>query len=558
MKRKVIAACLLFALALPGAWAQTWYTGGGGKGIRLTVGLPAGKNLAADAWLAEFVQGNLIGDLQKYSAMTIIDRQNVEKILEEQKLQEAGFYEEKNYAQIGQLTNAQYILTGSITKLPKGDFSLQLGIADVEKGTRRATFNKTCTDGQLKNAAVLRDASFDLLTQMGVTLTPEGKKALYGVKGAAVEAETALARGIAAQKSGTVVQALSYYYNAASFDPSLAEAAGRLNVLSGTVAGGNIGQNVRNDIQRRAEWLKVLKEAAAFFKDHQPYKIVYNPTLTEGKTDYQKNTVELRFELALWPTTGFGVLNNILAGMDKAGKREAWGFKDWPLGGEGRVFFNRDGWGVPGMDFTVEAALLNDKGRTIATGQGKLESQVDRKESFVYATYAIQLVTFSVKAGDITDALTVKITKIDGKDAAAAGRAGYIQIAAVGSEYKIGDKGPAGGIIFGTLGGGGKRYLEAAPADFPKVKWEEAKRLCAGYKLNGYTDWFLPSIDELALMYGNLKVQGLGNFKNGENELYWSALLPRRDLEGWLFRFSDGGKYSSYSRSHHLRAIRAF
>jgi hypothetical protein len=48
-----------------------------------------------------------------------------------------------------------------------------------------------------------------------------------------------------------------------------AEAAGRLSVLSGTVAGGSIGENLRSDIRRREEWRKIMKEAAAYFKDIQ-------------------------------------------------------------------------------------------------------------------------------------------------------------------------------------------------------------------------------------------------------------------------------------------------
>jgi hypothetical protein len=560
------------------------------------VGLPSGRNLAkGELWLTEFVQGNLIGDFQKYSAMTVIDRQNLEKIIEEQKLSETGFYEEKNYAQVGQLTNAQYILSGSLTKQPKGGFSLQLGIADVEKGTRKASFNKICTEAALNNATVLKEAAFELLAQMGVNLTAEGKQSLYGVKSASVEAETALARGITAQKSGTVVEALSYYYNAASFDPGLAEAAGRLNVLSGTVtAGNNIGQNLRSDIQRREAWLKVMKEAAAFFKAHKPYEIVYDPTLTEGKVDYQKKTIELSFQLALWPTAAFGALENILAGLSRTGKMKDWGFDGWPRNGEGAVTGG-------GMLFTVEAALLNDKGKTIAAGEKSLYSEIGSlrenshrvKGGVVYADPVMGSITFTAKAGDITDALTVKITKIDGKDAAAAGRAGYIQIAAAGTEYKVGDKGPAGGIIFFTMGGNGWRYLEAAPEDLPQAEWGmkgkdiagtetrpgsgkkntdiilarlkeqgetgRAAQLCAGYELNGYRDWFLPGKDELDLMYQNLKKKGLGNFKTGE---YWSSSQwsqYHQDADSWHQHFGSGYQYErSRQNRYWVRAARAF
>jgi hypothetical protein len=55
-----------------------------------------------------------------------------------------------------------------------------------------------------------------------------------------------------------------------------------------------------------------------------------------------------------------------------------------------------------------------------------------------------------------------------------------------------------------------------------KVKGEigKAARLCEAFTNNGYKDWFLPSQDELKLMYKNLNEKGLGSFIN---DWYWSS-----------------------------------
>ena len=49
---------------------------------------------------------------------------------------------------------------------------------------------------------------------------------------------------------------------------------------------------------------------------------------------------------------------------------------------------------------------------------------------------------------------------------------------------------------------------------------EVQHKLCDNLILSGYDDWFLPSKDELNLMYTNLKVAGLGGFADA---WYWSS-----------------------------------
>jgi hypothetical protein len=117
-------------------------------------------------------------------------------------------------------------------------------------------------------------------------------------------------------------------------------------------------------------------------------------------------------------------------------------------------------------------------------------------------------------------------------------------------EYKIGETGPAGGIVFYVNSNGGG--MEAAPVSTEHTaKWgcygdfvtgtsgaigegksstkeilngcaepNIAAEWCDKLTYNGYSDWFLPSMKELELMYSNLKAKGKGNFSNSK---YWSS-----------------------------------
>lgn len=165
-------------------------------------------------------------------------------------------------------------------------------------------------------------------------------------------------------------------------------------------------------------------------------------------------------------------------------------------------------------------------------------------------------------------------------------------------DYAIGDVGPAGGFIFyvnPSYRADGWRYLEAAPHDqSAAAKWgcfrEEiegarggaigdgrgnthdmvaactthgtAADLCASYSLNGISDWFLPSIGELALMYRNLRATGLCDFGDGgyaDNYTYWSSTQVTADMAR-LIDFPDNGRehYDDKDYPRRVRAIRAF
>lgn len=82
-----------------------------------------------------------------------------------------------------------------------------------------------------------------------------------------------------------------------------------------------------------------------------------------------------------------------------------------------------------------------------------------------------------------------------------------------------------------------------------------AARICYNLVLNGFSDWFLPSKNELLLMYSNLKMAGLGNFSDN---YYWSS-SEETNLYALYVSFIDGSM-STYTKEGALRvrAVRAF
>jgi hypothetical protein len=89
-----------------------------------------------------------------------------------------------------------------------------------------------------------------------------------------------------------------------------------------------------------------------------------------------------------------------------------------------------------------------------------------------------------------------------------------------------------------------------------------AARICADLTLGGYTDWFLPSKDELNLMYENIgqgNVLGLGNVGNFANYYYYNSTEYDNNF-AWFQYFTNGIQliYFNKASTFIVRAVRAF
>ena len=89
-----------------------------------------------------------------------------------------------------------------------------------------------------------------------------------------------------------------------------------------------------------------------------------------------------------------------------------------------------------------------------------------------------------------------------------------------------------------------------------------AADLCANLTLGGYSDWFLPSEDELNEMYLNIgqgNALGLGNIGGFVNTYYWSS-TEVDNLQAWGQVFGNGNQGGSNKNYYGsiVRAVRAF
>jgi hypothetical protein len=82
-----------------------------------------------------------------------------------------------------------------------------------------------------------------------------------------------------------------------------------------------------------------------------------------------------------------------------------------------------------------------------------------------------------------------------------------------------------------------------------------AAKLCNDLELNGYDDWYLPSYDELTILYKNRNAVGCSN-----SSAYWSSSEFTMNFRtAWELNFADGTHmFRQKDNLRYVRAIRSF
>jgi len=439
----IIAAFIVFTQQQLQA-SQNW-TGNGGKGMSITILAPQATGLEErQSHLPALIQGEFISNFSSYSAIDVLDWQRREAIYVH--ILSSPSYSDSVQAQtareLGNLIPTTHFMDGKLLKTPTG-YNLQVSIIRNSDKITTASFSGNFTFWELNNLTGIRRASLELLPRAGVTLTAKAQQELAGAAQANyVTAQTALARGVTAQRQGTEVAALSYYFQAATFDPSMTEAVNRSSVLNADITSGNIGDNVRNDIQWRRQWVERLKETEEFFDnfnkmESMPYTLFYTNDIKQGTINYEKETVTMSIETYLyssgiWTLSIERALQAVWDGLNATGRKDTWQLGNWPQ----RGVTDLNAFARKSNNFSVVFELLNNQnkviGKQILQAGGSWELNWSGRPHIVISAPDRKTMNFqNVDANEITDRMTIRVASVNEKDAESAAIDGVLQIWAI-------------------------------------------------------------------------------------------------------------------------------
>jgi TolB-like protein len=224
-----MAASVSLALVAPGAWGDLGAQGrGGGQDTRPGIAVMPFDNSGSygqdkenfDA-LQKGIAGMLISELAANPAARVVERAEIQKLLEEQNLGATGRVDPQTAAKVGKLVGARYVITGAFIDF-YGDFRLDARIVNVE----------TSEIVRVESDRMQRDHLFDIIRNVAArlmkdtNLPPLPKQASDQRMSRQIptEALTFYSKALLYQDRGQKDKAVEMYQRALAVFPEYAEA----------------------------------------------------------------------------------------------------------------------------------------------------------------------------------------------------------------------------------------------------------------------------------------------------------------------------------------------
>lgn len=172
----------------------------------------------------------IVADLGKVHALKLLEREQVQALVDEMRLAETGRVDPATGARSGRLLRAQNVVQGSIQEPAADQVQLDASAINSVNASVAASGSAGGAMDQLLDAQ--KQVVFQLLDRLGVQVTPAERSALEERATRNLQAFLLYSRGLAAEDNGDFAGAASLFNQAASRDPSFRDAGGRAAAAS--------------------------------------------------------------------------------------------------------------------------------------------------------------------------------------------------------------------------------------------------------------------------------------------------------------------------------------
>lgn len=168
----------------------------------------------------------VVTDLAKVRQLRLLERQQVQFLIDELRLGEEGRVDPATGARSGRLLQASQVLQGALGDVP-GSVQLRLDATVVTTVSAEVAATGEAADRLESLFDLEKEVLFQLLERLGVQLTPAEREALAERPTASLQAFLAFSRGLEAEDRGDLALAAAEYREAERLDPSFEDAGAR-------------------------------------------------------------------------------------------------------------------------------------------------------------------------------------------------------------------------------------------------------------------------------------------------------------------------------------------
>jgi tetratricopeptide (TPR) repeat protein len=166
----------------------------------------------------------MITDFAVSNALTVLERSQIQTLLDEMAMTEAGYAEPATGARAGRLLRAEHVVQGIITTLGSENLRLDTDVLNIPRSASAGTLS---AEDALQNLFDLeKDLVFRTLRDvLGVQLTPAEEQQIRDNRAENILAFLAYGKGLRARDQGDYAAALAAFQQATALDPGFGAAA---------------------------------------------------------------------------------------------------------------------------------------------------------------------------------------------------------------------------------------------------------------------------------------------------------------------------------------------
>lgn len=232
MRRRMLLSLVLATLvAAPALQAQD--TRPGIAVMPFTDGGSYGKDKEDFAALQKGLAAMMISELSANPQLRLVDRENIQAMIDEQNLGKDGRLDNATAAKVGKLVGAKYMIMGQFMD-HYGRFRLDTRLVDVETGEIIKTMKNDDKNNKREDMfKILQDVSLKLMAETKLPQLSATQAAAVKARNVPTEALNYYARAIAYQDRGDKTKAAEFFKKAMDVFPEYTEARQGYQKVSG-------------------------------------------------------------------------------------------------------------------------------------------------------------------------------------------------------------------------------------------------------------------------------------------------------------------------------------